>query len=144
MERSILKDTNPSTGEVDPARRYEFPDPTPVAPPVGYTKQPSMVEHIRNMVRSEMLRQAAEASELESFEEADDFDVGDDFDPTSPHEETFDPELGPSYDPGFAQAAVARQAASEAAASSPANPPSDGPSAAADSPQGPTQAPLTA
>lgn len=54
------------------------PDPTPIAPPIGYKKQPSMVEIVRDMVRSERLAQEARASDHETFEEADDFDVGDD------------------------------------------------------------------
>lgn len=69
----------------------EIPDPTPVAPPVGYVKQPSLVEQIRAMVRSEKLRLEAEAMGAETFEDADDFDVGDDFDPTSPYEADFEP-----------------------------------------------------
>lgn len=55
----------------------EVLDPTPVAPPVGYKKQPSMVEVVRDMVRSERLKLEAEAAGYESFEEADDFDVAD-------------------------------------------------------------------
>lgn len=69
----------------------ELPDPTPMAPPVGFKKQPTMVEMIRNMVRSEALRQAAAAQGQESFEEADDFDVGEDVDPSAPYEEQFEP-----------------------------------------------------
>jgi len=99
------KRANPESGprvRVDGARRVprqelyltpdgrEKPDPTPVAPPIGYLKQPSMWEQMREMVRREMSA-AAVASGAESFEEADDFDVGDDFDPTSPYEEVFDP-----------------------------------------------------
>lgn len=53
-------------------------DPTPLAPPIGYVKHPSMVEIVRNMVRGERLRQEAEAAGAETFEEADDFDIGDD------------------------------------------------------------------
>lgn len=64
----------------------ELPDPTPMAPPIGYKKQPSMVEHIRTMIRSERLRQEAEAAGAESFDEADDFDVEDDDFPPSPYE----------------------------------------------------------
>lgn len=56
----------------------EIVSSVPVAPPIGYQKQPSMIEHIRNMVRSEQLRQAAEEAGAESFEEADDFDIEDD------------------------------------------------------------------
>lgn len=54
------------------------PDPVPMEPPIGYVKQPSMVEIVRDMVRSEKLRAEIEAAGHESFEEADDFDVGDD------------------------------------------------------------------
>lgn len=69
----------------------ELMDPTPIAPPIGYKKSPSIAEQIRAMVRSEKLRQEAEAEGYETFEEADDFDVGDDFDPKSPYEEVFEP-----------------------------------------------------
>lgn len=75
---------------------HEVVSSVPVAPPLGYKKQPTMVEHIRNLVRSEHLRVAAEAAGQESFEEADDFEVGDDFDPSSPYEEVFDPPVDPS------------------------------------------------
>lgn len=71
----------------------EKPDPTPIAPPIGYIKQPTMVENIRAMVRREM-SDAAAAQGMETFEEADDFEVGDDYDPRSPYEELFDPPAG--------------------------------------------------
>jgi len=67
----------------------EKPDPRPLAPPVGYIKQPSMWEQVREMVRRELSDAAVEVG-AESFEEADDFEVGD-FDPRSPYEEVFDP-----------------------------------------------------
>lgn len=83
---------NPETGElIQDERGAEILDPTPVAPPIGYKRQPSMVEHIAAMVRSERLRQEAEAAGAETWEEADDFDVGDDYDPGSPYEGDFDP-----------------------------------------------------
>ena len=70
----------------------ELLDSTPMAPPVGHKKQPSMVELVREMVKSEHLRRAALESGHETFEEADDFDVGDEDDmPSSPHENEFDP-----------------------------------------------------
>lgn len=71
----------------------EVPDPIPLEPPVGYFRQPSLAEQIREMVRSEKLRLEAEAAGYESFEEADDFDVEDDdsFDPSTPYENDFDP-----------------------------------------------------
>lgn len=70
---------------------HEVLDPTPMAPPVGYRPQPTMVDHIRAQIRSAKLAEEAELAGLETFEEADDFDVDDDFDPSSPYEEMFDP-----------------------------------------------------
>lgn len=91
----------------------ELLDPTPIAPPVGYKKQPSMVDHIRNMVRSELLRAHAESEGFGSFEEEDDFDVGDDYEPTSGYENDFDPVPPEAVPP----------------APTPSNPPPDGPDA---------------
>lgn len=77
-------------------------DPIPVAPPLGYTREPSMFDHMRSLIRSEMLKNALNA-DVETFEEADDFDVGDDYDPRSPYEVEFDdigvPYAAPSYPP---------------------------------------------
>lgn len=72
---------------------YEVPDPTPMAPPVGYKPGPSIAEQIRQMVRSEHVRFAAEQAGVDTFEEADDFDAPDDeeFDPSTPYEQEFDP-----------------------------------------------------
>lgn len=64
----------------------EVPDPVPLEPPVGYFKQPSMIERVRDMVRSEHLRIAAEAAGAETFDEADDFEVEDDPEPISAYE----------------------------------------------------------
>ena len=89
-ENDVLRRKNRQSTYLDEQGR-EMPNPTPLAPPLGYKKQPSIREQIRNMVRSEQLRQAADASGVETFEEADDFDVGDDYDPTSPYEEVFEP-----------------------------------------------------
>lgn len=74
----------------DTGKRFEWPDPRPLSPPLGYQPEPSLAERIRMMVRSEHLRFAAMESGMETFEEADDFDVDDDFDPTSPYEMFFD------------------------------------------------------
>lgn len=75
---------DPATGEIrDPGR--EYPDPTPVAKPVGWKPPHNLQETIRRFVRDEMSR-LARGQEMETFEEADDFDVGDDYDPKSPHE----------------------------------------------------------
>lgn len=76
--------------KMDRAWPGEAVDPTPVAPPVGYKKQPTIWEQQRMLIRQELSRQA-EAKGFETFEESDDFAVGDDFDPNSPYEADFDP-----------------------------------------------------
>lgn len=69
-------------------------DPTPMAPPIGYKKTPSMVEIVRDMVRGERLRQEALESGHETFEEAEDFEIGDDPDLLrSPYENDHEPPL---------------------------------------------------
>lgn len=78
QEKLDAKEQNPDGSE--------NPDPTPMAPPIGYNRQPTMIEHIRNMVRSEELRRAAAAAGAESFDEADDFEVEDDPFPVSSFE----------------------------------------------------------
>lgn len=64
----------------------ELPDPVPISPPLGFIEQPSMVDHIRAMVRSEHLRFAAEQAGAETFEESDDFDIPDDDEPLSAYD----------------------------------------------------------
>lgn len=69
-----------------------IPDAVPMAPPIGYKRQPSMVEIVRNMVRSEKLAEEARTAGMETFEESEDFDVGDDGeDLRSGFENDFDP-----------------------------------------------------
>lgn len=70
----------------DPETGKEIVDPVPLAPPIGWFKQPSMFDQVREMVRGEHLRMAALASGAETFEDANDFDVDDDIFPASPHE----------------------------------------------------------
>lgn len=70
------------------------PDSVPMAPPVGYRKQPSMVEIVRDMVRGENLRKAAQEAGHETFEESEDFDVDDDVPLESGYENDFDPPIG--------------------------------------------------
>lgn len=104
-ETKSVAHTDPLTGEVTdhvPSPRYrlrdyflddlgrEIPDPRPMQPPVGYKKQPSMFELIREATAREVALYAA-GREPETFEEADDFDVDDDVDPHSPWENDFDP-----------------------------------------------------
>lgn len=50
-------------------------DDRPMSPPIGYKKHPSMVEIMRDMIRGERMRVAAEEAGYETFEDADDFDV---------------------------------------------------------------------
>ena len=76
------------TARIDGKGR-EILDPNPMAPPIGYIKQESLHEQIARMVRSERLRQEADAAGFETFDEADDFDIGDDYDPSSSFEEQF-------------------------------------------------------
>lgn len=91
------------------------PDPTPMAPPVGYKKQPSMMEHMRAIVQNELSRRAAERG-FETFEEADDFEDMDDPWPTSPHENEGDVPVSVLLEEGRRSLAekAARQSASAA------------------------------
>lgn len=73
------------------AKAEEHPDPTPMAPPIGYKRQPSLFDQVRDMVRNAQLQNDLAAQGVETMEEADDFDVGDDYDPRSPFEVDFDP-----------------------------------------------------
>lgn len=108
-------------------------DPTPMAPPIGYKKHPSMVEIVRDMVRSERLAQEARQAGAESFEDAEDFDVSDDPELLrSPYENLHDPSLRDLIDAG-ASAKNAREKSGLPLESPPAgpqevkDPPSDGP-----------------
>lgn len=79
---------------LDPLTGAEIPDDTVMEPPLGFIQQPSMMELIAQMVRSEHLRRAAEAEGFETFEEADDFEVEDeDNEPMSAYqmEDGFEP-----------------------------------------------------
>lgn len=91
-EVAKLQKSSPLDGKaILNADGHEMLNGTPVAPPIGYKKQPSMFENIRNMVRSERLAQEAEALGAETFEEADDHEIGDDYEPSTPYEMNFDP-----------------------------------------------------
>lgn len=70
---------------------YEVLDPTPMEPPLNYKQQPSLHEQIRDMIRSERLRQEVMAQGYETFEEADDFHMDEDPEPWAPYEEQFEP-----------------------------------------------------
>lgn len=98
-------------------------DPVPLAPPIGYKKAPSMVEIVRDMVRSEKLALEAAARGFESLEESEDFDV-DDEPPLlrSRYENDGDPELRELLAAGRAALAEKEKAAQEAANAKKATP----------------------
>lgn len=72
------------------ADNREVLDPVPIAPPIGWFKQPSMFDQVRDMVRSEHMRLYAESQGAETFEEASDFEVEDEIFPTSQFEDAED------------------------------------------------------
>ncbi|UYD39205.1 MAG: hypothetical protein [Wigfec virus K19_143] len=124
----------------------EIPSAVPMAPPIGYKKQPSMVEHIRNMVRSEMVRQAAEAKGFETFEEADDFDVADDLEPLSGYENDpqFEPPVPPEESTGVPSPSGGGEGAGGESASSPVEPPPEAKAEEGKTPAAPPVKPLAA
>lgn len=63
----------------------EVPDPTPLAPPIGFKREPPLHERIRAMVQHEFV-QAGLASTHETLEEAEDFWI--------PNEDENDPREG--------------------------------------------------
>jgi len=69
---------------------HEIPNPTPMQPPVGYRKQPTLAEQMRQMIR--MASHEAAQMGAETEEEANDFDVGEDMEPHSPWESDFEPD----------------------------------------------------
>lgn len=81
---------------------HEIPDSRTLAPALNLRPEPTLAERIREITRSERLRQEAIAAGHETFEEADDFEVGDDYDPESPYEMEFDPPPRPQAAPAEA------------------------------------------
>lgn len=70
----------------------EYPDPVPMAPPVGYTPPPDILTMIRQVVRNEQVLRLQDEAGFDTFDEAEDFEVEDsDFDPHTPYEAVFDP-----------------------------------------------------
>lgn len=118
-------------------------DPVPMAPPIGYKKHPSMVEIVRDMVRSEKLAQEALAAGHETFEESEDFDVDDDGPlMRSPWENDHDPSIDELLAAGR-QALAARQAAAGESGGEGGSPPSEGAqSAPKPKPKAATRAPV--
>lgn len=87
--KKIVKD-HPKGKPLDKDGKF-YPDPTPVAPPVGqsHVAEIDMFEVMKNRIRNEASIAAMMAGE-ETFEEADDFEVYDDPEPFSPWEEIVD------------------------------------------------------
>lgn len=73
---------------------HEVVDPTPMAPPLGYVEQPSMMDMIAAQVRASRIEAELEALE-ETEEDADDFEIPDDPDslPGTPWENDTEPSL---------------------------------------------------
>lgn len=71
----------------------EVLDPTPLQPPLGYKRTPSLSEQIAMQVRRMKLELLQDDSIAETEEEADDFEIGDDFHPLSPHENDHIPSI---------------------------------------------------
>lgn len=114
--------------KLDRAFPGEVTDPTPMAPPIGYKKQPSIWEQQRALIRQELSRHA-ESQGFESFEESDDFDVDDDFDPTTPYEADFDPPTEKVVEAFQTPKAPPEAAPPQPVASGAATPPPDAPKA---------------
>lgn len=115
----------------------EIPDPEPMAPPVGYVKQQSITERIRQMVHDSRVQAALEAQGEETFDEANDFNVEDELFPESVYELPDDvipmyPASPPSrpQDPSEASREPAEQVAAEKPGSSPEASPSASPPSA--------------
>ena len=72
------------------ARGEELLDPTPMQPPLGYKRTPSLAEQILQGVRAAKYDEYMSLEETE--EEADDFEV-EDMEPFSPHENEHMPTL---------------------------------------------------
>lgn len=63
----------------------EVLNPVPVAPPVGYVKEPTVMEMINAQVKKH-LALLRDDEELDTEAEAQDFNIGDDYEPYSPYE----------------------------------------------------------
>lgn len=102
----------------------EVPDSTPVAPPIGYIKQPSLFEQVRQMVTQHQ-KDLAEAG-METLEEFEDLDIPDDeeFDPTSEYENDGDPSIR-DLDAAVAEHRKAATAPKEPAEPAPPQPPAE-------------------
>lgn len=57
---------------------HEAVDPTPMAPPIGFKREPTLMEKIQLMVLKEKVNRLQDELGAESPAEADDFDIGED------------------------------------------------------------------
>jgi len=72
----------------------ELLDPTPMQPPLGYKRTPTLSEQIRMQVMQMKHDLLTDKDIAETEEEADDFEVGDDFEPLSQYENDHIPPIG--------------------------------------------------
>lgn len=98
---------------LDPQGR-EIPNPTPMQPPIGYKRAPTIQEQMRAMIRQ--VSHEAAMSGHETEEEAGDFELDEEWEPTSQWEHPFDP------DPAL-EVMLARASKPPAAAVTPVEPP---------------------
>lgn len=56
----------------------EYGDPVPMAPPIGFSNPPDLMEMMRQMIRSEATQKRLDEEGWDTEEEAADFDVDDD------------------------------------------------------------------
>lgn len=118
-------------------RTVEYPDNTPLEPPIGHIEQVPIHVQIAQMVRSERLRQEAEAAGAESFDDADDFDVDDDPEIFSGFENDFET---PLHDLRTRREIKEAEEKALAAATTPGTPPkSDSPARGEGGAQPPTE-----
>jgi len=68
----------------------EKPNPFPLEPPIGYKKQPTIAELMRQAIRQ--ASEEAKSAGAETEEEANDFDIDDEYDPSTPYEHDFEPD----------------------------------------------------
>lgn len=82
------------------ARIYDPADPVPIAPPIGYKREPSMMEVVKGMVLQEKVKRLQQELGADTPEEAEDFDVGEEDDsPSSLYEfERHEHELLQAYE----------------------------------------------
>lgn len=112
LEQPFLYERSVQSQYLDEHGR-ELPNPTPMAPPIGYKKSLSIAEQMRQMIR--MASYEASTAGAETEEEANDFDVGEDMEPHSPWENDFE------IDPAL-EAMIALQSRPPEAPKAPPNP----------------------